>query len=143
MLVAGFDLNESHVTREDIDYGDPAITAKDVVDRETLKAFVAEASKFIVDTIESSDPTLFRKPGSPWRDPDGPWRHGSVYLYVLDRNSNIILSHGAFPDRFELRPLVPTVRDVVTGEFVLSQVLAAAASSPEGGFVQYYFGQSR
>ena len=41
VLVGGFDLNESHVTREDIDYGDPAITAKDVVDRETLKAFVA------------------------------------------------------------------------------------------------------
>ena len=139
VLVAGFDLNESHVTREDIDYGDPAITAKDVVDRKTLKAFVAEASKFIVDTIESSDPNALSKARIALRDPDGPWRHGSVYLYVLDRNSNIILSHGAFPDRFELRPLVPTVRDVVTGEFVLSQVLAAAASSPEGGFVQYYF----
>ena len=72
-------------------------------------------------------------------DPSGPWRHGSVYLYVLDLSTNIILIHGAFPDRFELRPLVATVRDAVTGELVLPQVLAAAASSPEGGFVEYYF----
>ena len=43
VLLGGFDLNESHVIHEEIDYGDPAIEAKDVVDRETLKAFVAEA----------------------------------------------------------------------------------------------------
>ena len=73
------------------------------------------------------------------RDPNGPWRHGSVYLYVLDLTSNIILFHGAFPDRFELRPLIATVRDAVTGELVLPQVIEAAKSSPEGGYVEYYF----
>ena len=73
------------------------------------------------------------------RDPNGPWRHGPVYLYVLDLTSNIILFHGAFPDRYELRPLVATVRDVVTGELILPQVIEAARSNPEGGFVEYYF----
>ncbi len=73
------------------------------------------------------------------RDPNGPWRHGSVYLYVLDLTSNIILFHGAFPDLYELRPLIATVRDVVTGELVLPQVIEAAKSSPDGGFVEYYF----
>ncbi len=62
-----------------------------------------------------------------------------MYLYVLDLTSNIILFHGANPDRFELRPLVATVRDAVTGELILPQVIEAAKSSPEGGFVEYFF----
>ena len=62
-----------------------------------------------------------------------------MYLYILDRTSNVILFHGAFPDRFELKPLVPTVKDIVTGEFVLPQVIRAATSNPDGGFVEYYF----
>ena len=139
LLLAGFDLNESHLTREVIDYGDPAITARDVVDRETLKAFVTEAGEFLLDIFKTADTAAISKARVALRDPNGPWRHGSVYLYVLDRRSNIVWVHGAFPDRYELRPLVGTVRDAVTGELVLPQVLAAARSSPEGGFVEYHF----
>lgn len=62
-----------------------------------------------------------------------------MYLYVLDLSSNLILFHGVNPDRYEVRPLIPTQRDAVTGEFILTQVLDAAKSSPEGGFVQYHF----
>ena len=62
-----------------------------------------------------------------------------MYLYILDRTSNTILLHGAFPNRFELQPLVATVRDVVSGHLVLPQVIEAAAGSREGGFVEYYF----
>ena len=62
-----------------------------------------------------------------------------MYLYVLDLASNLILFHGVNPDRYELRPLVATVRDVVTGELILPQVIEAAQSSPEGGFVEYFF----
>ena len=139
LLLAGFDLNESHLTQEAIDYGDPAITAKDVVDRETLQAFVAEARQFMVDSIASSDRTAVDRARIAMRDLNGPWRHGSVYLYVLDLNSNIILFHGAFPDRFELQPLVATVRDAVTGKLVLPQVIEAATSNPDGDFVEYFF----
>ena len=35
--------------------------------------------------------------------------------------------------------MIPTQRDAVTGELILPQVLNAARSSPEGGFVEYYF----
>ncbi len=144
VLLAGFELDASHLRDEDIDFGNPAITARDVVDRETLKEFVTEALRFLGSTLRDASTTAesraaFAKARLALRDPNGPWRHGSVYLYLLDRTSNIILVHGAFPDRFELRPLVPTVRDVVTGKLVLPQVLEAASSSPEGGFVEYYF----
>ena len=143
VLLAGFDLDESHLLplgAEDIDYGDPSVTARDVVDRETLKAFVTAAQDYIVELLQTvTDPSVFAKTRIALRDPNGPWRHGPVYLYILDRTSNVILFHGAFPDRFEFRPLVATVRDAVTGELILPQVLAAAASSPDGGFVEYYF----
>ena len=144
VLLAGFDLTASHLTDEAVDYGDPAVTASDVVDRESLKAFVTEALKFLISTQRgvlstAESRAAFAKARLALRDPNGPWRHGSVYLYILDRTSNVIMFHGAFPDRFELKPLVPTVRDVVTGKLVLPQVIEAATSNPEGGFVEYYF----
>ena len=139
ILLAGFDLKESHLAPEEIDYGDPTVTARDVVDRSTLKAFVTEAGNYFLELRRTGGREAISRAKVALRDPNGPWRHGSVYVYVLDLNSNIILFHGASPDQFELRPLVPTLRDVVTGELVLPQVLAAAASSPEGGFVEYYF----
>ncbi len=139
VMLAGFDLGESHLAEETIEHIEPAVTARDVVDRATLKAFVTQAGEYVLALQESGDPAASSKARIALRDPSGPWRHGSVYLYVLDLNSNVILFHGAFPDRFELRPLVPTVRDAVTGEFVLPQVIAAAKSSPEGGFLEYYW----
>ncbi|MXZ08170.1 MAG: T9SS type A sorting domain-containing protein [Gemmatimonadetes bacterium] len=139
VLLAGFNLNETHVVEEEIDYGDPATTAKDVVDRETLKAFVTEAGEYFLAFQEAGDFAGSWKARTAMRDPNGPWRHDSVYLYILDLTSNIILFHGAFPNRYELRPLVATIRDVVTGELILPQVIEAAKNNPEGGFVEYYF----
>ncbi|MDE2912982.1 MAG: autotransporter domain-containing protein [Paracoccaceae bacterium] len=144
VLLVGFDLNASHLKDEVIDYGNPKITAEDVVDRATLKEFVTEALRFLGRSLSGANTAAesrraFANARLALRDPNGPWRHGSVYLYLLDRTSNIILVHGAFPDRFELRPLVPTVKDAVTGKYVLTQVLEAASSNREGGFVKYYF----
>ncbi len=139
LLLVGFDINASHVVEEVIDYGDPAITAGEVVDRETLKAFVTQAGEHLLEFMKSGDAAASSKFRVALRDPNGPWRHGSVYLYVLDLNSNTILFHAAFPDEFEYRPLIPTVRDAVTGKYILPQVIEAAKGNPEGGFVEYYF----
>ena len=139
VLLAGFDLNESHLAEEEIDYGMPAVTAADVVDRETLKAFVTQAGEAFLDQQKGGDLSATSKARVALRDPNGPWRHGSVYLYVLDLTSNIVLFHGANPDLLELRPLVGITRDGVTGELILPQVLEAAKSSPEGGFVEYFY----
>ena len=142
VILMGFDLNESHmvpISDEAIDYGDPAVNARDVVDRETLKAFVAQAGNYFLDILSSGDLAALTKVKIALRDENGPWRHGSVYLYVLDIVSNVIVFHAAFPDKYEYRPLIPTVRDVVTGELILPQVIEAAKSDPEGGFVEYYF----
>ncbi len=89
VLLAGFDLNESHLIEEDIDHGDPAITARDVEDRETLKAFVTQAGEYFLELQRSGDIAASSKARITLRDPNGPWRHGSVYLYILDLTSNI------------------------------------------------------
>ena len=138
ILLAGFELDASHLAQEPIDYGDPAITAKEVVDRETLKAFVAEAGKYFSRLQETGVQGAVLKSKIALRDPNGPWKHGNVYISVVDRISNIIVFHGGFPDRFELRP--PGIsRDAVTGELIIDQMIAAAASGPEGGFWNYHF----
>ena len=140
IALVGFDLSARHVVDEVIDYGNPTITAQDVVDRDTLKQFVTEAGNFFVSAQEQSGDGLI---GSivkvAMRDPNGPWRHGSVYIYVLDLRSNIIFIHGANPNRYEFRPLIPVARDAITGEWILPQVIEAAQSGPEGGYLRYYF----
>ena len=140
IALVGFDLSAQHVVDEVIDYGNPSITAQDVVDRDTLKQFVTEAGNFFVSAQEKSGDGLI---GSlvkvAMRDINGPWRHGSVYVYVLDLRSNIIFIHGANPNRYEFRPLIPTARDAITGELILTQVIEAAQSGPEGGYIRYYF----
>ena len=89
VLLAGFELDASHlvpISDEALDYGDPAITASDVVDRATLKAFVTAAGEYIVELLESDDPVarsnVLAKARVTLRDPNGPWRDGSVYLSV-------------------------------------------------------------
>ena len=55
LMLAGFDLDASHLAPEVIDYGDPAVTARDVVDRETLKAFVTQAGNYFLEIIGTGD----------------------------------------------------------------------------------------
>jgi len=145
VLLAGFELDASHlvpISDEALDYGDPAITASEVVDRATLKAFVTAAGEYIVELLESDDPVarsnVLAKARVTLRDPNGPWRDGSVYLSVMDRASRLIQFHGGFPDRFELRQ-GGISRDIATGELIVNQLIAAAESGPEGGFWEYYF----
>ena len=140
VLLAGFDLNSSHLVSEPIDDFAPAVTARDVVDRETLKDFVTGAGHYFLELARTGGRNAIWTAKHAMRDPNGPWRHGSVYLYVLDLTSNLIMFHGAFPDRYEFRPLIATtVRDAVTGELVLPQIIEAAKSSSEGDFLEYYF----
>ena len=143
VLLVGFDLDASHLADEDIDYGEPAITASQVVDRGTLKQFVEEALRFIAGTVRDARTTAesrvaFQKARLALRDPDGPWIQGPVYVHIVDGETDLILFHGGFPNRLELRR-GGINRDVATGELVFDQLVAAAESSPEGGYWLYYF----
>ena len=57
IALAGFDLDETHVLEEEIDHDFvPTVTARDVVNRETLKSFVTQAGEFYIGIQESGDP---------------------------------------------------------------------------------------
>ena len=138
IMLAGFDIQESHLRPLVFDPADsPAVTASDVVDRDTLKAFVNGAITYFTDllTREGGNALLRIKP--ILRDERGPWREGPVYLYVLDA-SGYVFFHAAFPDQLELVVAIGR-KDAVTGEAILPKIIEAAQSDPEGAFVEYHF----
>ena len=61
-----------------------------------------------------------------------------MYIHIVDGDSNLILFHGGFPNRLELRR-GGINRDVATGELIFDQLVDAARSGPEGGFWLYHF----
>ena len=139
ILVAGFDLQESHVLVEDVDPGDVLpVTAHDVVERETLKAFVIGTMQYIGQLWREEGRDAFVKLKKILRSPTGPWRAGPVYLFIMDGNG-FTLFHGAFPERYELRAPTDVLRDAVTGELILPQIIEAATQSERGGYVEYHF----
>ena len=138
VLLAGFDLGASHLAEETIQHLNPTVTARDVVDRASLKAFVTAAGDYFIELVETGDPAALSKARVAFRDPNGPWVHGSVYIAAMQPDTRLIVFHGGFPDRFELRQ-GGISRDAVTGELIVDQLIAAANSGPEGGFWQYHF----
>ena len=138
VMLAGFDLDASHVAEEEIEHIDPPVTAREVVDRESLKAFVTAAGEYFVGLLGSGEITAISKARVILRDPNGPWRHGPVYVAIMDRFSRIITLHGGFPDRFEFRR-GGIATDIATGELVVDQLIRAAESGPDGDFWLYYF----
>ncbi len=103
-----------------------AITATDVVDRETLEAFVLRAKEMLealtAEEILASLET-FRS--------EGEWKSGSIYLFVSDLEGNMIF-HGADPS-LEGQNLFD-IEDF-NGVKVTQELLAQVANG--GGFVDY------
>ncbi len=135
IVVAGLDIQESSLMEEVLDPGAiPAVTARDVVDRATLEAFVNGARTFMGNFFRDPSNT-FSKLRSVFRTEH--WRHGEIYLFLMDE-SGYTFFHGGDPGRYELATPTDTLRDVVTGKLILPQIIEAA-KKPGGGFVQYYF----
>ena len=103
------------------------ITARDVVDKKTLKAFVETAKKYAQSFPVSEDiEEEFRQEG-------GKWKHGSIYLAVLN-SDGVVLFHAA-NSALEGQNLI-NLEDPNGVKFVQELIAAAAAG---GGFVEYYF----
>ena len=138
IMTAGFDLQESHLKPVVHDPAEaPAVTASDVMDRETLRAFVNEVIDFGRDRLAREGGNALISMKAILRDEMGPWREGSVYIYMLD-TTGYIWFHAAFPHRYEFT-IAGRARDAVTGEVIFDLVRKAAQSSPEGGFIEYHF----
>ena len=139
IMTAGLDLQETHLVHEIFDPADaPAVTASEVVDRETLKAFVNGAIEHFGNLLATGGIGALTQSRAVFRDERGPWREGSVYLFTLDA-SGYVWFHGAFPHQFEFVVARGRYIDAVTGEPIFPKIIEAAESDPEGAFVEYHF----
>ncbi len=138
-LTAGLDIREEHLVEDAVDPGDPpAVTARDVTDRKTLKAFVNGAYDYLLGLYETEGFDATLRVRRIFRDTTGYWRHGPTYLFVMDL-AGYTFFHGAFPEKYELQTPTNTLRDAVTGELILPKIIEAATSNEEGGFAEYHF----
>ena len=139
IMTAGLDLQETHLVHEVFDPADaPAVTASDVVDKETLKAFVNGAIEHFGKLFAREGLGGLTKSRAVFREENGPWREGSVYLFTLDA-TGYVWFHGAFPHQYEFVVARGRYVDAVTGEPILPKIIQAAQSDPEGAFVEYHF----
>ena len=139
IMVSGLDLHEAHMAPNVVDSDHvPDVTASEVVNRATLKAFVNGAIDRVTELFaaEGFDATTTLR--GEFRDENGPWRDGPVYLFVMDR-TGYTMFHGAFPNKYELQIPTETLRDDVTGELILPRIIDAATGSAAGAFIQYHF----
>ena len=107
----------------------PKVTASEVVDRETLKAFV-EGGKEYLESIRTLTETaklrdIFRA--------EGDWKSGSTFLVILIKNGAVLL-HGGDSALDNEYPI--DVEDD-KGKKVVQELIAAAERG--GDFVEYYW----
>ncbi|MCE2431859.1 MAG: cache domain-containing protein [Candidatus Latescibacteria bacterium] len=103
------------------------ITARDVVDKKTLKAFVEAAKEYAKSyPFSEESETEFRQEG-------GRWKHESIYLSVL-KSDGVIVFHAANP-ALEGQNLIN--HEDPNGVKYVQELIAVAAEG--SGFVEYYF----
>lgn len=138
IMLVGVEIGEAHLASNVIDnHYVPQVSASEVRDRDSLKTFVNEAVDYMSQLFRDHGFDGMQIARGALRDRNGPWIAGPTYIFVLDP-AGYSLFHGAFPNRHEY-VLTGQVRDVVTGELILTHILNAAATGEEGGFARYHF----
>ena len=94
VLVGGYSQDVSHVPVQMADLPKPAVTASQVVDRETLIGFVEEATKAYRKAVMSEGYRGLTGVRNAFRVEGGDWKSGSIYLWVVS-GGGIILFHGS------------------------------------------------
>ena len=132
LLVGGYYQDLSGVGTELGELPDPPpITAADVVDRETLKAFVKGSVEW---TIKASELEVDRlKLLQELRREGGPWRRGSTYLFAMTE-AGYVFFHAARPDQQGHNQIERQDRN----GFKFVKALIDAGKSG-GGYVEYYW----
>lgn len=132
-MVGGYYQDISDVEHDISRFPDPpAITAPDVVGRETLKAFVHGAVDWTLEAFGQHGSDLLKLLDELRRE-GGPWRKGSTYLYVMTEQG-LVIFHGARPDQ---EGHIQIERQDRNGFKFVNALIDAASSG--GGYVEYYW----
>ncbi|MCY3770647.1 MAG: cache domain-containing protein [Gemmatimonadetes bacterium] len=135
VVAAGFN---QHVTNdEELELPDPpGVWARDVTNRETLKAFVQGAANWSKEAFAragSGPEALPAQIDRALREEGGPWKQGAVYLFVF-RDDGVLVFHGANPS---LETMNLYDHQDLNGVFYTREIIEAAQAG--GGFVEYHF----
>ena len=110
----------------------PEISAMDVRDRETLKAFVHGAGAWAIEALPTMGFDL-QKLAAIFRLEGGHWKSGSTYVFVMAPDGTVIF-HGARPDQEEQIQIDLADRN---GFMFVRELVKKAISG--GGYVDYYW----
>ncbi len=136
ILIGGFFQNVSGIEppgHDDSLIPHPEVTAADVTDRESLKAFVRGAVGGYVTALREHGTGRYSEILNAFRAEGGDWRHEHIYLFIYNTNGDVVF-HGA--DRsLEARNQLD-LEDVNGVRFVQLLIEAAQAG---GGFVEYHY----
>ncbi len=135
VLVGGYSQDVSHVPIQTADLPKPAVTASQVVDRETLITFVEEAAKVYAEAVQSEGYSALTGIRNAFRVEGGDWKSGSIYLWVVS-GSGIILFHATEPFR-EGKETDLTRTDINGVRF--AEELIEGARREGRKFLQYYY----
>ena len=117
------------ITPDDVEPAMGQVTAAQVTDPESLKAFVLAAQAEIQKIATNLDEAAKLK---QWVKTEGDWKSGSTFLIIFAQNGNVY-AHGN--DRAAEDRNLLDIEDE-RGTKVVEELLAAAAEG--GGFVEYY-----
>ena len=134
ILVGGYHQDFSNVAFPEI--GDtflprPKIKASDVVDRQTLKAFVKEVIKAYGNAVNKYGFTRREEIKEAFRGEN--WRFGQTYIYIFT-TEGYVLFHGA---NRSLETMNMYDLEDVNGVRILQELIKVARAG--GGFVEYYY----
>ena len=135
ILVGGYHNNVTATEDETEELPEfPEVSAMDVRDRETLKAFVQGAGAWAIEALPAVDfalpklETIFRLEG-------GHWRSGSTYIFAMTPDGNVIF-HGSHPD--QEGQIRIDLEDRNGFQFVRA-LIDAAVDEEASGYVEYYW----
>ena len=133
MLVAGYQQDLSHIPVPIADLPRPAVTASEVVDRETLRIFVEESAKVFQAAYLTENYRGLAGTKNAFRT-KGDWKDGGTYLWVVS-DEGIVVFHGSEQHR-ENKPANLDREDVNGFKFVEALFAKGAAG---GGYVEYHY----
>ena len=135
VLVGGYSQDVSHVPVRVADLPKPEVTASEVVDRETLIAFVEAAAETFQQAVMSEGYSALTGVRNAFRVEGGDWKSGSIYLWVVS-GGGVTLFHGSEPYR-EGRP-TDMVRTDSQGIKIAEELIGGARREGRK-FLRYHY----
>jgi len=135
VLVGGLSKDVADVPITIADLPKPAVTASEVVDRETLIAFVEAAARIYQEAVMTAGVSSLVGVRNALRVEGGDWKSGSIYLYVVS-SGGVTLFHGSEPFR-EGNPTDMTRTDVNGVRF--AEELIGGARREGRKFLRYHY----